>query len=586
MAIFRVALAQINTTVGDLEGNRAAAAAAINQARDLGAHLVVLPELTITGYPPEDLVLWPSFVERNERQLYELAGSTRGIVAVVGFVHAGANGRLYNAAATIAEGRVIDIYHKIHLPNYGVFDERRYFTPGSGCPVLTVAGVRVGINVCQDIWEPAGPGEVQSSEGGAEILVSLNGSPYEMGKLETRIALVSEYARRNRAYAVYVNQVGGQDELVFDGASMVAGPAGELIALGPSFEETVFAIDLDTGFVARARSSGAPPVPAPAQLAQLGPIRELAVDVPDAGPQLPGLSPPPMHRSSKLERAYKALVTGTRDYIHKTGFKKVAIALSGGIDSTIVAVIAVDALGSENVTGVALPSRYSSEGSVDDAEELARRLGITLWNLPIEAAHRGFEELLDPVFKETEPGLAEENIQSRIRGTTMMAIANKFNWLVLTTGNKSEMATGYATIYGDMAGAFAVIKDVPKTLVYELCGYRNEVGPGSPIPQSVIEKPPSAELRPGQLDQDSLPPYEILDRILDQYVVELLSSDEIVAAEQALGAAGADEATVRRLTRLIDINEYKRRQAPPGVKITPLAFGRDRRLPIANRYRG
>lgn len=586
MAILRVALAQINTTVGDLEGNRVAAATAIEQGKDLGAHLVALPELTITGYPPEDLVLWPSFVERNERQLHELAGSTHGIVAIVGFVHAGADGRLFNAAATIAQGRVVDIYHKIHLPNYGVFDERRYFTPGSGCPVLTVAGVRVGISVCEDIWEPVGPSELQTTTGRAEILVNLNGSPFELGKLDTRIELVSGLAKRNRAFAVYVNQVGGQDELVFDGASLVAGPEGELVALGPSFEETVFAVDLDTDVVAKARSGGALPVPAAAHLTQFGPIRELAVDAPNTVAPLPKIPAPPMCRPSKLERAYGALVTGTRDYVRKTGFKKIAIALSGGIDSTIVAVIAVDALGPENVTGIAMPSRYSSEGSVADAEELARRLGITLWNLPVEPAHRGFEVLLEPVFKDTEPGVAEENLQSRIRGTTMMAIANKFNWLVLTTGNKSEMATGYATIYGDMAGAFAVIKDVPKTLVYELCKYRNEAGPGSPIPQSVIEKPPSAELRPGQLDQDSLPPYIVLDRILDQYVVALLSSDEIVAAELALGSQGADEATVRRLTRLIDINEYKRRQAPPGVKITPLAFGRDRRLPIANRYRG
>jgi NAD+ synthase (glutamine-hydrolysing) len=295
---------------------------------------------------------------------------------------------------------------------------------------------------------------------------------------------------------------------------------------------------------------------------------------------------PPLCEPGRVERVYKALVTGTRDYVHKTGFKKVAIALSGGIDSTIVAVIAVDALGAENVTGVSLPSRYSSGHSVSDAEDLAKRLGIKLWKLPIEPAHRGFEKMLAPVFEGTEPGTAEENTQSRVRGTTMMAIANKFNWLVLTTGNKSEMATGYATIYGDMAGAYAVIKDVPKTLVYELCQWRNEAGPGSPVPQSVIDKPPSAELRPGQLDQDSLPPYEMLDRILEQYVEDLKSSDEIVEAEKRLGAAGADEATVRRITRLVDINEYKRRQAPPGPKITQLAFGRDRRLPIANRYRG
>jgi NAD+ synthase (glutamine-hydrolysing) len=367
---------------------------------------------------------------------------------------------------------------------------------------------------------------------------------------------------------------------------MVYGPQGELIALGPCFEESVFAIDLDTEAVTRARSGNAPPELPSAQMSALGGVRHIDVDLPGPVAPRPRLAAVSNNQPSKLESVYRALVTGTRDYVRKTGFQKVAIALSGGIDSTIVAAIAVDALGAENVTGVALPSRYSSDGSISDAEELARRLGITLWNLPIEPAHSGFEELLDPVFSETEPGLAEENVQSRVRGTTMMAIANKFNWLVLTTGNKSEMATGYATIYGDMAGALAVIKDVPKTLVYELCEYRNEVGPGSPIPQPVIDKPPSAELRPGQLDADSLPPYVILDRILEQYVIGLMSSDEIVESERALGSDGADEQTVRRLTRLIDINEYKRRQAPPGVKITPMSFGRDRRLPIANRYRG
>jgi NAD+ synthase (glutamine-hydrolysing) len=583
MAKIRVALAQINTTVGDLNGNRDAAIAAIQRAKELGAHIVGLPELTITGYPPEDLVRWPSFVQRNEQRLHELAKAVHGIIAVVGFVRAGSEGRIYNSAATIVDGRVVDMYDKIHLPNYGVFDERRYFTQGTGCPVITVNGVRVGINICEDIWEPVGPSELQCSDGRAEVLVNLNGSPYELGKLERRTRIVTDLAKRNSAYVVYVNQVGGQDELVFDGSSMVAGPDANVVAMGPAFEESVFAVDIDTAAVTKARSAVSSQGDA-GKFASFGPIREPSVSTPTPVIEAPVHAP--TFQPTRLESVYKALVTGTRDYVRKTGFQKVAIALSGGIDSTIVAAIAVDALGAENVTGVSLPSRYSSEGSVSDAEELARRLGIKLWKLPIEPAHHGFEEMLEPVFSGTEPGTAEENTQSRVRGTTIMAIANKFNWLVLTTGNKSEMATGYATIYGDMAGAFAVIKDVPKTLVYELCDYRNEVGPGRPIPQSVIDKPPSAELRPDQLDADSLPPYPVLDRILDQYVVGLKSSDEIVAQEKALGVSGSDEATVRRLTRLIDINEYKRRQAPPGVKITPLAFGRDRRLPIANRYRG
>ncbi len=585
MPILRVALAQINTTVGDLEGNRSATARAIDEAKRLGAHIVAFPELTITGYPPEDLVLWPSFVERNEMQLEQLAASTEGIVAVVGYVNAGPDGRLYNAAATLFGGQVKDVYHKIHLPNYGVFDERRYFTPGTGCPVLNVAGVRVAVNVCEDIWEDVGPSELQCADGKAEVILNINGSPYWIGKQEWRTRIVTGLAKRNRAFAVYVNQVGGQDELVFDGASIVADPTGHVIAIGPSFEESIFAVDLDSEKVTHVRSSLDHEPESIELREQFGPLREVTIDL-DRATAFGEISAPTSETPSDLDCVYRALVTGTRDYVRKTGFEKVAIALSGGIDSTIVAAIAVDALGAENVTGVALPSRYSSEGSVSDAQELASRLGIQLWQLPIEAAHRGIEGLLQPVFENTEPGVAEENTQSRVRGTTMMAIANKFNWLVLTTGNKSEMATGYATIYGDMAGAFAVIKDVPKTLVYELCNYRNTVGPGSPIPQAVIDKPPSAELRPGQLDEDSLPPYEILDRILDRYVVDLKSSDEIVELERALGDRGADEATVRRLTRLIDINEYKRRQAPPGPKITQLAFGRDRRIPIANRYRG
>ena len=587
MPVIRVALAQINTTVGDLPGNRRAAERAADEARTLGADIVALPELTITGYPPEDLILRPEFVRKNRQELDHLARSAKGLTIIAGFVDSGRHGRLYNAAAVLSDGEVRAVYHKVRLPNYGVFDERRYFIPGEACLVLEIAGGRVGVNVCEDIWEAAGPSEVQAGPGGAEIIININASPFDLNKQRLRTETVTGLARRNRVYAVYVNQVGGQDELVFDGASMVAGPDGATLALAPSFEECFFAVDLDTLAVKEAREKPSAAAPHDANVDRAySKLEIVTASGRDRARAVPSLPAPPHSRPPRLETIYRALVTGTRDYVGKTGFEKVAIALSGGIDSTLVAVIAVDALGAENVTGLSLPSRYSSEGSVSDAEELARRLRITIWRLPIEPVHRGFEEMLQPPFSGTEPGVAEENTQARIRGTAMMAIANKFNWLVLTTGNKSEMATGYATIYGDMAGAFAVIKDVPKTLVYELCDYRNRTGPGEPIPRAVIEKPPSAELRPGQLDQDSLPPYEQLDRILALYVEELKSSDEIVASECALGPGGADEATVRRLTRLIDINEYKRRQAPPGVKITPLAFGRDRRLPIASRYRG
>ncbi|MEX0762372.1 MAG: NAD+ synthase [Dehalococcoidia bacterium] len=579
----RVALAQINTTVGDLDGNARLIERAIAEGVSLGADVVTLPELAVTGYPPEDLVLYPKFVADNKAAVRRIAATVHDTVAVAGFVDE-VDGRLYNAAAILANGEIAGVYHKIHLPNYGVFDERRYFARGRRCPLLTINGVRVGVNICEDIWETVGPSEVQCAAG-AQVILNINASPYEVTKQQTRIGIVTGLARRNRAFAIYTNQVGGQDELVFDGGSMAASPSGEIIAAAPQFEETVIAVDLQMDEANDARLSGSPAGIDPGQLAQIGEAYELTLR--QAEPrQRPRLSTPIAPTLDLTEAVYRALVTGTRDYLGKTGFKNVAVALSGGIDSSLVAAIAVDALGADNVVGVSLPSRYSSEGSITDAIDLAERLGIPLWRIPIEPAHRAFEEMLEEAFEGTEPNTAEENMQSRIRGNIMMAIANKFGWLVLTTGNKSEMATGYATLYGDMAGGFAVIKDVPKTLVYELCEHRNKRGPGSPIPQAVIDKPPSAELRPGQLDEDSLPPYPVLDRILDMYIEQRLSSDDIVMREAAEPGEHADEATVRRVTRLVDINEYKRRQSPPGVKITRLAFGRDRRLPIASRYRG
>ena len=578
----RVASAQINPTVGDLEGNARLILSAVEEAKGLGADIVSFPELTVPGYPPEDLVFMPRFVSDNLASLDTVAQQIDGIVAIVGFVNE-EDGRLFNAAAVIGAGEVQGVYNKILLPNYGVFDERRYFSPGHACPVFEVRGARIGVNVCEDIWERLGPSEIQCAAG-AEVIININSSPYEMGKQGVRVGLVTDLARRNHAFAVYTNQVGGQDELVFDGGSMVAGPDGELIATAARFEETVMATDLDIDHARQARAAAGAVVYDEEALSAIG--EAVVIEMPPLGPERrPRLVAPAIRRLPRVDAVYRALSLGTRDYVRKTGFEKVAIALSGGIDSTLVGAIAVDALGPDNVIGVSMPSRYSSEGSVADAHELSRRLGIELWTVPIEAAHRAFEEILSEVFEGTEPNVAEENLQARIRGNIMMWVANKFNWLVLTTGNKSEFATGYATLYGDMAGGFAVIKDVPKTLVYELAEHRNQRGPGSPIPQAAIEKPPSAELRPEQFDQDTLPDYDTLDRILSRYVEHRLSPQEIIVGEGAIGPGGADEETVRRVLRLVDTNEYKRRQAPPGVKITGIAFGRDRRMPIASRYR-
>ncbi len=579
--ILRVAAAQINTTVGDIDGNARLIEKWIGLAEEQSADLVAFPELTITGYPPEDLVLYKNFIDANKAALNRIASDVGNIVAVVGFVDSDDEGtKLFNAAAVIHNRKIVAIYRKIHLPNYGVFDERRYFTPGNECPVISIRGIKVGINICEDIWEQVGPSEVQCAAG-AQILININSSPYESGKQGHRVDVVTDLSRRNRVYTLYTNQVGGQDELVFDGGSMIAGPHGELLGTAARFEESLLVADIDAGSLDELRLQHQSTAILQTELDQIGPSTfiEIPATAPKNHPKLQELS---IRSLDRLDAVYRALVLGTRDYLRKTGFQKVAIAVSGGIDSAIVTAIAADAIGAENVVGVALPSRYSSEGSITDAEDLCSRLGVELWKIPIEPGHSAFEEMLSETFEGTDPGLSEENTQARVRGNLMMSIANKFGWLVLTTGNKSEMATGYATLYGDMAGAYAVIKDVPKTLVYELCDLRNKRGPGSPIPAAIIEKPPSAELRPDQLDEDSLPPYDQLDRVIHMYIEERMSPDLIIQKEQVLGSAGASEAVIRRIVRLIDINEYKRRQSPPGVKITGLAFGKDRRLPIAS----
>jgi len=574
----------VNTSVGDIDGNAELILEGIKAARAAGAELVAFPELAITGYPPEDLVLHRRFVADNRRALERVAAESRGISAIVGFVD-GSPERdepVYNAAAFLHEGSITAVYRKIHLPNYGVFDEERYFGRGFDCPVIDFGGIRIGMSICEDVWEPIGPAEVERAAG-AEINININASPFERGKDGVRRELIGDMARRNQVFACYVNQVGGQDELVFDGTSLVYGPDGALISEGKRFAEDLLVVDLDLNRVDGVRSGSDWAAPSGNELAEIGRSTDVSVQTPGANPPSSPTTPAPQEPLSEEAEVYRALVLGTRDYARKTGFTKAVIALSGGIDSTLTAVIAVDALGAGNVLCVALPSRYSSDGSVSDAENLAEKLGIELWNLPIEPAHAAFEEILEEEFRDTAIGLAEENVQSRVRGNVIMTISNKFGYLVLTTGNKSEFATGYATLYGDMAGGYAVIKDVPKTLVFRLCEYRNEVGPGAPVPRSVIDKPPSAELRPDQLDSDSLPPYEILDRILERYIEDRWDAAEIIREEAGLG--GGDEETVRAVLRLVDRNEYKRRQSPPGVKITQLAFGRDRRMPIASRYR-
>ena len=540
MPDLRIGLAQINVAVGDLDGNVAKILEYAGRAREQGCDIVAFPELAVTGYPPEDLLLRRRFVLDNLAALERIVErAPKEIALVVGFVDAReGESAIYNAAAVIRDGRTVEVYRKHLLPNYGVFDEDRYFQPGTETPVLQVAAGRFGVTVCEDIWFEDGP-QRPLVQAGAEVIVNINGSPYYAGRGREREEMLAARAKDIGAPVCYVNLVGGQDELVFDGGSVVVNERGDVIARAAVFEEELLVCDLGEAKPA-------------ARI--VAPLTEEA-------------------------EVYAALVTGTRDYVAKVGFENVYVGLSGGVDSSLVATLAADALGPGHVVAVAMPSRYSSEGSIADARELAEHLGIELMVVPIEPAHSAFADMLTPAFAGTEPGLAEENLQARIRGNVLMALSNKFGRLVLTTGNKSEYATGYCTLYGDMAGGFAVIKDVPKTLVYRLAEERNRVAGTDLIPRSVIEKPPSAELRPDQLDTDSLPPYDVLDAILEAYVEQERSLEEIVAL-------GHEDALVRRVMALVDGSEYKRRQAPPGVKITPRAFGRDRRLPIANRYRG
>ncbi len=571
MRRLRLALAQMNPTVGDLEGNAERMLALMEQAVAQGAALIAFPELAVTGYPPEDLLFKRQFLHDARVQLERVAAASKGIVAVIGAPDA-MDGKLYNAAAVACDGELAAIYHKIFLPNYGVFDEARYFEPGCECPVLTVNGVRIGVNVCEDIWYDVGPATVQRVAG-AEVIVNINGSPYHRGRGRERQEMLSQRARDHGAFIAYVNMVGGQDELVFDGQSLVVGPEGELVARAPQFQEALLLADVDAdsarpmtlaGFEERLSAIGSP---AHYALADTASETQAA------------LEPAVSDELDPLAEVYAALVTGTRDYVRKSGFTGAVIGLSGGIDSALTTAIAVDALGADAVTAFFMPSQYTAGQSLDDAAKLASGLGVRMDVIPIEGLLAGYVGELGTLFEGREPDVTEENLQARIRGNLLMAASNKFGWIVLTTGNKSEMATGYATLYGDMAGGFAVIKDVPKTLVFELARHCNEAAGRALIPESIIRRPPTAELRPDQKDEDSLPPYATLDPVLEAYVEQDRSREEMLAA-------GMAAEVVDQTMRLVDRSEYKRRQAPPGVKITRRNFGRDRRLPIVNHYQG
>ena len=569
MSHLRLAAAQLNTVVGDLSGNVERVLAALAAAEAAGADICVVPELAIPGYPPEDLLLKPGFVADNVTALEKVAAATGQCAVVVGFVGAAPGGiGLANAAAVCAGGRVVGVYNKRFLPNYGVFDEQRWFVPSNEPPPLFgVAGAWVGVSICEDVWFDDGP-VAQAGRGGADVVVNLNASPYNRGRRAERLAMLSGRVAEAGCAIAYVNQVGGQDELVFDGDSLVVAADGTLIGSGVQFAEDLVVVDLPVG--------SHPPRAVTELLPRIAVTEPRRADRPPLPPAAPR---PPLSDHAEV---YAALVLGTRDYLGKNGFSEAVIGLSGGIDSSLVATVAVDALGASRVHGISMPSRYSSEGSRDDAGALAERLGIDLKTVAIEEAHVAFASMLAPLLGREPFGLTDENLQSRLRGVLLMAMSNAKGWIVLTTGNKSEMATGYSTLYGDSAGGFAVIKDVPKTLVYELCRYRNtqavlEGLPG-PIPDSVLDKAPSAELRPDQRDDQSLPPYEELDPVLQGYVEGDRTAAELVAE-------GFAPAVVDQVVRLVDGAEYKRRQMPPGVRITTKAFGKDRRMPITNRYR-
>ncbi len=569
----KLALAQINSTVGDLEGNRSLILARLEEAREAGADLVLFPELAVTGYPPEDLLLRPGFVRAARRSLQEIAAATKGISALVGTPHF--DGDLFNACAVCAEGEVKAIYHKRFLPNYGVFDEERYFASGRDLVLLRLGEALVGVTVCEDMWQP-GPPATDLALAGAQLLVNLSASPFHVGKDREREEMFQQRARDTSSFVAFVNAVGGQDELVFDGHSVVLDDEGEVLARAPGFEETLLVVEVDpTAAIGRRLSETRRRALAREATFPQPEVVELQAKAP-SNSLLQGETAPLI---DDLEQMRLALELGLRDYVDKNGFREIVVGLSGGIDSALTAALAVEALGAERVHGVSMPSRFSSDETRTDARRLGENLGIDFREIPIEEIVAAFDQALAPSFGERPHDLTEENLQARARGVLLMALSNKFGWLVVATGNKSELSVGYATLYGDMAGGFALLKDVFKTDVFRLAKHLNERAEGELIPQSIIARAPSAELRDNQLDQDSLPPYPELDRVLEAYV-------ELDRSREELAHDGFDPDTVDRAVAMIDRAEYKRRQAPPGVKLRPKAFGRDRRTPITNRWRG
>ncbi|MFN7947865.1 MAG: NAD+ synthase [Blastocatellia bacterium] len=577
MSIIRVALAQINTTVGDFAGNTARIIASIDRARATGADIVAVPELSVTGYPPEDLLLKPQFISANLKALDEIIAASKGITSIVGFVDRTSD--IHNAAAVICDGELKGVYHKTYLPNYSVFDEFRYFKAGDAAPVFALGDVLIGVNICEDIWYPGGPLQAQALAG-AHLIINISASPYYAGKGRDRERMIATRAEDNAVAIAYVNLVGGQDELIFDGNSLIIDERGQIIGRGKTFDEDFILADINAERVFSERLHDPRHRQEKPEISASGLcVERITLNAGGPAKRIDRVTPSIAAPLSRAEEIYLGLVTGTRDYFRKNGFKRAVLGLSGGVDSALVACIAADALGPENVTCVFMPTRYSSNESARDAELLAENLGVAYHVVTIEETFRQYLAMMQPLFAGTTMGVTEENFQARIRGNILMALSNKFGALVLSTGNKSENSVGYCTLYGDMAGGFAVIRDVPKMLVYELCEFVNRRGGKPVIPEYIITRPPSAELRENQTDQDTLPPYPVLDAILELYVEEDLSIEAIVAE-------GFNEETVRWVARNVDLNEYKRRQAAPGIKITTRAFGRDRRMPITNRFRG
>ncbi|MFL6216421.1 MAG: NAD+ synthase [Blastocatellia bacterium] len=579
MNTLRVALAQINSTVGAFDSNTALIVGYLERARQSGADLVAFPELALAGYPPEDLLMKPHFVRENRRVLDRIIEAAGDLVVVVGFVDTDGSD-IYNAAAVVACGKLVYVYHKSFLPNYGVFDEERYFQAGTRCPVFVMGDARIGVNICEDIWYPGGPTKLQALAGDAHLIVNISASPFHAGKNHDRERMLCTRAEDNAVALVYCNLIGGQDELVFDGNSLVINEGGQIVARGKAFEEDLVVADINVERVFSERLHDPR-----RRREKLRVTADASLDVIslDGVPRSSGQRVPPVEPNNialtEVAETYLALVIGTRDYVRKNGFDKIYFGLSGGIDSALTAVIAADAIGAENVNAVFMPTVYSSTESLRDSRELADNLGIHFQVIEIQETFEQYKRMLAPSFNGLAEDVTEENLQARIRGNILMALSNKFRGLVLSTGNKSEMSVGYSTLYGDMVGGFALLKDVPKMLVYELSRYVNQRGPRPVIPEYIITRPPSAELRPDQTDQDTLPPYAMLDAILELYVEKDMSADSI--AER-----GYPVETVRWVVNRVDAAEYKRRQSPPGIKITPRAFGRDRRMPITNKYHG